>query len=65
MCVRLLCYLLHLREEGEKGEEGRKMRREEKKEAEEKREPNTDQDWELVAQGIHVPRPSWRHPSHR
>ena len=36
MCVRLLCYLLHLREEGEKGEEGRKMWREGKKEAEKK-----------------------------
>ena len=30
MCVSLLCYFLHLREEGEEGDEGRKKEAEEK-----------------------------------
>ena len=42
MCVSLLCYFLHLREEGEEGDEGRK------KEAEEKQNQTQISDWELV-----------------
>lgn len=42
MCISLLCYFLHLREE-----EGDEERKEEGGGG--KREPNTDQDWELVA----------------